>query len=73
VRIFYEPCWTGLLLNMVCFGGGYWLLELGAKGLMQMRDLIRRGRRRRRGLCVSCGYDLRGSMNGACPECGGFP
>ncbi|MEM9251871.1 MAG: hypothetical protein AAGB29_05935 [Planctomycetota bacterium] len=29
----------------------------------------RRAVRRRRGLCVRCGYDLRGST-GACPECG---
>ena len=30
----------------------------------------RRASRRRRGLCVSCGYDLRGKPDGACPECG---
>ncbi len=28
--------------------------------------------RRKRGLCATCGYDLRGSESaGACPECGG--
>jgi hypothetical protein len=21
-------------------------------------------------LCVTCGYDLRGNVSGACPECG---
>lgn len=32
---------------------------------------IRRWRRVRKGLCIYCGYDLRGSRNGICPECGG--
>jgi hypothetical protein len=27
-------------------------------------------RRRRRGLCVSCGYDLTGNVSGICSECG---
>ena len=27
-------------------------------------------RRRRRGLCVECGYNLRGNESGVCPECG---
>lgn len=30
----------------------------------------RRRRRIRRGLCVTCGYDLRGSESGVCSECG---
>lgn len=30
----------------------------------------RRLRRRRRGCCVACGYDLTGNVSGACPECG---
>lgn len=30
----------------------------------------RRWRRRRRGLCVCCGYDLTGNASGRCPECG---
>jgi hypothetical protein len=30
---------------------------------------VRRARRRRRGWCVRCGYDLRGAA-GPCPECG---
>jgi hypothetical protein len=30
----------------------------------------RRWRRRRRGLCVGCGYSLTGNVSGVCPECG---
>jgi hypothetical protein len=31
---------------------------------------FRRHRRRRRGLCVHCGYDLTGLTEPSCPECG---
>lgn len=34
------------------------------------RRPVRRFVRRRRGQCVYCGYDLRGSISGRCPECG---
>lgn len=30
----------------------------------------RRYRRRKRGLCLTCGYDLTGNTSGVCPECG---
>ena len=30
----------------------------------------RRLRRRWRGCCLDCGYDLTGNVSGACPECG---
>lgn len=26
--------------------------------------------RREKSLCINCGYDLRGNVSGACPECG---
>ncbi len=31
---------------------------------------LRRLIRRRRGLCLACGYDLRHGEHEACPECG---
>ena len=31
---------------------------------------FRRHRRRRRGECIGCGYDLTGNESGVCPECG---
>jgi len=38
--------------------------------LRRFRRDRRRRARRRLGLCESCGYDLRGSSTGKCPECG---
>ena len=34
------------------------------------RGPVRRYRRRKRGLCIRCGYDLTGNVSGTCPECG---
>ncbi len=31
---------------------------------------LRKWHRRRRGLCVTCAYDLTGNTSGVCPECG---
>jgi hypothetical protein len=60
----YRPRWAPVLVN-VLFYGAIWagLMTLAHKGV--------RGRRRRRGQCESCRYDLRGLAPGApCPECG---
>lgn len=35
-----------------------------------VRGRVRRWRRRQRGLCVKCGYDLTGSISERCSECG---
>ena len=35
-----------------------------------IRGPLRRWRRRRKGLCLKCGYDLTGNVSGICPECG---
>ena len=34
------------------------------------RGPFRRWRRRRRGLCLKCGYNLAGTVSGVCSECG---
>ena len=35
-----------------------------------IRGPLRRYRRRRKGLCLRCGYDLTGNVTGVCSECG---
>ena len=54
----------------------HWLLAALAAALPVRWLWTRRGwlrdRRRERGLCPSCGYDLRASA-GRCPECGAVP
>ena len=35
-----------------------------------IRGPVRRYRRRRRGLCLKCGYDLTSNVTGVCSECG---
>jgi hypothetical protein len=49
----------------------YWFLTIvfGVLPLAPLKAALRRLRRRRGGLCVACGYDIRAST-GRCPECG---
>lgn len=35
-----------------------------------IRGPLRRWRRRRRGECLACGYNLTGNVSSVCPECG---
>ena len=35
-----------------------------------IRGALRRYRRRRKGLCLKCGYNLTGNVTGVCSECG---
>jgi hypothetical protein len=51
-----------------------WLLTaiVGIPTLRSLRGAWVRRRRKARGLCIACGYDLRGGA-GRCPECGGLP
>lgn len=62
-RVFpYSPIWPGLVANTL-FWAGLWGAAIFVPGI------LRRRHRRKRGLCVACGYDLSASA-GACPECG---
>lgn len=45
------------------------LCLLGA-GYLVVTPIVRRRRRRKRGLCLACGYNLAGNESGRCPECG---
>jgi len=49
----------------------FWVLMLicGILPALQVSFALGRGRRRRLGLCLTCGYDLRASKD-RCPECG---
>lgn len=60
-----RPVWMPFMATTLIYGSTFWIMLFGP-GL-----LIRR-RRRRTGRCVKCGYDLRGSESGSCPECGPF-
>ena len=59
----YRPVWFGLLLNTLLYGSIFWAIGLGWR-------LYRLARRRRRGRCLACNYDLRGLAEPVCPECG---
>lgn len=59
----YLPLFPGLLLNTAFYGSIYFALGLGFVSL-------RRTRRRRRGQCPRCAYDLRATTAPVCPECG---
>jgi hypothetical protein len=52
-----------------------WMIILGlmGAGLSLVRTSLQRRSRQRQGLCLSCGYDLRGTPSGRCPECGTIP
>lgn len=59
----FRPRWGGLATDAAAWGL-LWLCGIAV-------PLRARGRRRRaRGLCPECGYDLRGDLGAGCPECG---
>jgi len=66
-----RPIFPGFAINTVFYAAVCWLLLAAPLA-------FRRARRRHRGWCVHCGYDLRGQQrtaenaapSAACPECG---
>lgn len=63
--IVYSTAWvSGSLLAILLFE----VLDPSRQGgpLWQSRQ----ERRAKKGLCLECGYDLRGNTSGVCPECG---
>ena len=61
----YRPIMAAFFLNTLFYATILWLV---IPGPFALRKLIRR----KRGLCVACGYDLRHAEHAACPECAGF-
>src|SRR5262249_19045849 len=60
------PIWpvpSGFAINTVFYAVVLW-------GLWLVPGFVRRRIRVRRGRCAKCGYDLRASTTGVCPECG---
>ena len=58
-----RPIWPGFLINTLFYATILWLLAFGPFA-------ARRFIRNKQGRCIKCGYDLRGSSGGGCPECG---
>jgi len=66
VHLPLRPIWSGLILDTLLFAS---VVALPVFGVPAMR----RSRRRRRGLCVACGYPRPTPVSSAaiaCPECG---
>lgn len=63
----YLPIFPGFLFSSLLYAAPWWLLLLTP-------GVVKRWRRRRRGRCIECGYELAGLAveDGArtCPECG---
>ena len=58
-----RPIWPGFAINTVFYAA---ILRLLMFGVATTRRVIRR----KRGLCITCGYDLSHVEHEACPECG---
>jgi hypothetical protein len=60
-----RPIWPGFAINTIFYAAALWVVFL-------IPGSVKRFRRRRRGLCIHCGYDLRGQPANShkCPECG---
>ena len=56
-----RPVWPGAIVNTMIYAAALWAFWAQAM-------VWRRGRRRRRGLCPRCAYEVEGAA--ICPECG---
>ncbi len=61
----YRPIWLGFALNTLFYAAILWI----PFAPFALRHVLRR----RRGACLQCGYDLRGTSGSVCPECGQRP
>lgn len=60
----WRPVWGGLFLNAMFYAGLFAACAFGP-------DIVRQWSRHRRGCCLRCGYDRRGTaLDVKCPECG---
>ncbi len=57
----YHPIWPGLIYNTLIYAS-IWL------AIFTLFAIAKQARRKRKGLCPRCAYDLKGTT--ACPECG---
>ncbi len=64
-----EGCRNGPMYRLILLGFHLFSLASGPAGTTG-HYLLRRSRRRVKGLCFTCGYDLRGMPEPRCPECG---
>lgn len=60
-----------VFLRAVVVPRGFFFVTFAAYPMLVfVRGPLRRWRRRRRNLCIRCGYNLEGNVSGVCPECG---
>lgn len=69
VSIATRPLFPGFLLLVAAVCG----VLAGLEWAMKIPRRLRANRRRRRGCCERCGYDLSGIDGAMCPECGTNP
>lgn len=58
--------WTKVTVPFICFAVAFSIYPF----VVCVLRPLNRNRRRRRGLCPQCGYDLRGNAGRVCSECG---